>query len=113
VSYLVSGTWVEVGALVTPEQVAQFLEQAVIPSLEVFARWEEQGKIVGGVFAGERETAFVLDAGSAEEVGQLLTSLPFWGMMKWQVRPLQSMRSTVEREQGLLQQIKARIGQGP
>src|SRR5258707_1100500 len=83
-SYLVSGTWVEVGALATPEQVGQFLEQAVIPSLEMFARWEEEGRIAGGVFAGERETAFVLNAGSAEEVGQLLTSLPFWGMMKWQ-----------------------------
>jgi hypothetical protein len=104
---------VEVGALATPEQVVQFLEQAVIPSLEIFAQWEAEGKIAGGVFAGERETAFVLNAGSAEEVGQLLTSLPFWGMMKWQVRPLQSMRSTVERERKLLEQIKAHLGQAP
>lgn len=108
-SYFVSGTWIEVGALVNPQQVAQFLEQAVIPSLEQFARWEEQGKITGGVFAGERETAFVLNAASAEEVGQLLTSLPFWGMMKWQVRPLQSMRSAVERERKLLSQVKTHL----
>ena len=108
--YHISGTWVEVGALVTPEQVAQFLEHAVIPSLELLAQWDEQGKITGGVFPGERETAFILNASSAEEVGQLLTSLPFWGMMKWQVRPLQSIRSAVEREKEFLKKMTRPTG---
>jgi hypothetical protein len=108
--YLVTGTWTELGALLRPEQVAELLEQAVIPSLELFVQWEAQGKVRGGVFAGERETAFVLEAGSSEEVGTLLTSLPFWGMMKWHVRPLQSMRSTVERERASLERLKAQTG---
>src|SRR5690242_20048477 len=64
----VSGTWVEVGALVTPEQVAGFLEHAVVPSLRMFAEWEAQGRIQGGIFPGERETAFILEAASSEEV---------------------------------------------
>jgi hypothetical protein len=106
--YQVSGTWVELGAMLTPEQVAHLLEQAVLPSLETLAQWEEQGKIHGGVFAGERETAFVLNAASSEEVGQLLTSLPFWALMKWHVRPLQSMRSAIERERASLERLKAR-----
>jgi hypothetical protein len=109
-TFLVSGTWVELGALLTPEQVIPLLEQAVIPSLQKFVQWEEQGKIRGGVFPGERETAFILEAASSEEVGQLLTSLPFWPMMKWHVRPLQSMRSTVERESALLAQLKSQGG---
>jgi hypothetical protein len=108
--YLVTGTWTELGALLKPEQVAELLDQAVLPSLEMFVQWETQGKVRGGVFPGERETAFVLEAGSSEEVGTLLTSLPFWGMMKWHVRPLQSMRSTVERERALLERLKAQTG---
>src|SRR5437870_3967617 len=108
--YLVNGAWVELGALLTPEQVVGLLEQAVIPSLEMFAQWEEQGKIQGGVFAGERETTFILEAASSEEVGRLLTSLPFWAMMKWNVRPLQSMRSAADRERALLGQIKSNLG---
>ena len=103
--FLVTGAWVELGALLTPEQVIPLLEQAVVPSLELLAQWEEQGKIGGGVFPGERETAFVLEAASSEEVGQLLSSLPFWPMMKWHVRPLQSIRSGVERERAVLQQL--------
>src|SRR5690349_1048599 len=101
--FLVNGSWVELGALLTPDQIVSLLEQTVILSLEMFARWEEEGKITGGVFPGERETTFVMQAATAEEVGELLASLPFWGMMKWHVRPLQSMRSTIAREQGTLQ----------
>jgi hypothetical protein len=108
--YHVSGTWVEVGAVLTPEQVGHMLEHAVIPSLELLAQWAEQGRITGGVFPGERETAFILNASSAEEVGQLLTSLPFWGMMKWQVRPLQSIRSAVEREKEIFKKMSSRTG---
>ena len=66
--YLVNGVWVEMGPLAPPEQVARILAEAVIPSLEMFARWEEEGRIKGGVFPGERETTFVLEADSAEEV---------------------------------------------
>lgn len=108
--FLVDGAWIELGAMLAPEQVAALLEQYVIPSLEMFVRWEEEGRIKGGVFAGERETTFVLEAASSEEVGQLLTSLPFWGMMKWHVRPLQSMRSCVERERAGLERLRAMAG---
>jgi hypothetical protein len=108
--YLVTARWTELGALLQPAQVVELLEQAVLPSLEMFVQWEAQGKLRGGVFAGERETAFVLEAGSSEEVGTLLSSLPFWGMMEWHVRPLQSMRSTVERERALLERLKAQTG---
>ena len=53
-----------------------------------------------------------MEADSAEEVGQLLGSLPFWGQMKWEVRGMQSLSSTVERERGIVEQTKAALGQG-
>lgn len=106
--YLVNGSWTELGALLTPDQVRALLEETVLPSLEMLVRWGEEGRLHGGVFAGERETAFILVAHSAEEVGQLLTSLPFWGMMKWHVRPLQSMRSALAREQASLERLRSR-----
>src|SRR6476469_2493215 len=100
--FSVSATWVEVGALLPPEQVIQVIEQSVIPSLEMLAQWEGEGRIQGGVFAAERAGTFLLEAASAEEVGSLLTQLPFWGLVKWQVRPLQSMSSVVERERAII-----------
>lgn len=53
----------------------------------------------------------MLEAASAEEVGELLSSLPFWGLVKWQVRPLQSARSTIERERSVVERIRAATGE--
>src|SRR2546430_1317626 len=108
--FSVSAAWVEVGALLPPEQVIQVIEQSVIPSLEMLAQWEKEGRIQGGVFAAEREGVFLLEAASAEEVGALLTQLPFWGMVKWHVRPLQSTASVVERERALIARARGTAG---
>lgn len=61
----------------------------------------------GGIFAGQRVGAFFLEAESGEEVGQLLSSLPFWHDVTWDVTPLQSFRSTIERETHVLEQAQA------
>ena len=52
----------------------------------------------------------MLEADSHEEVGRLLTSLPFWIYIKWDVKPLQSARSAADRERGVLEQIRASAG---
>jgi hypothetical protein len=62
--------------LLPPEQAAQMIEQAIVPSLEMWAKWEQEGVVkAGGVFAGERGGGFVLEAESAKEVGKLLNEL--------------------------------------
>ena len=110
--FLVKAEYVEVGALMPPEATASYVERAVIPSVEMLAQWEQEGRIrAGGTFPGERAGAFVMEADSAEEVGQLLGSLPFWGQMKWDVRALQSISATVERERGILERAQAMLGQ--
>jgi Muconolactone delta-isomerase len=87
------------------------IEQAIVPSLEMWAKWEQEGVVkAGGVFAGERGGGFVLEAESAKEVGKLLTSLPFWIFIKWDVKPLQSASSAADRERGVLEQLKAALG---
>ncbi len=113
--FLVKGEWVEVGALLPPEGLVGYVEQVVVPSVEMLAQWEQEGRIrTGGVFPGERPGAWVMEADSAEEVGQLLGSLPFWGQMKWDVRAMQSLSSTVERERSILEQARAGLEQsGP
>ncbi|HLI26266.1 MAG TPA: muconolactone Delta-isomerase family protein [Chloroflexota bacterium] len=108
--FLVTGEWVEHGALLPPEQAAQLLEATVLPSLQTLARWEDEGRLQGGILAGQRAGAYLLEAASAEEVGQLLASLPFWGMVRWSVQPLQSTRSAIQRDQEVAQQIRAHHG---
>ena len=74
--YLVTGEWVEVGALLPPEQLVPILDEAILPSLEKLAQWEEEGKIHGGIFTGERAGAWVMEAGSSEEVGEFWPAYP-------------------------------------
>ncbi len=110
--FLVTAQWVELGALLSPEQIVGILDRTVLPSLEMLDQWEQEGKVHGGgVYPGERAGAWIFEADSSEELGQLLSTLPFWGQMKWQVRALESMNSTVERERGLRQRLSEAVSQ--
>jgi hypothetical protein len=44
------------GALpnVPPQQLAQMLDTVVVPSLEMLAKWEREGRMHGGSFVGRR-----------------------------------------------------------
>jgi muconolactone delta-isomerase len=77
------------------------IDQTVGPRLEILTQWEEEGKIRGGIFPGERAGAWVFEADSSEELDGMLTTLPFWGQMKWHTRPLQTSRSKLEGQREL------------
>ena len=105
--FLVTAEFVEPGALLTPEALGPLAQHVILPSLEMLAKWEQEGKIRGGVYAGQRAGAFVVDASSHEEVGTLLASLPFWGLVRWHVTPVQSWASAVERDRAAFQRAAA------
>jgi hypothetical protein len=107
--FLVTARYTEPGPLLPPDAVVQMIESVIIPSLQQLADWEHNGAISGGVFAGERAGSFVLNAGSSEEAGALLAGLPFWGVLTWDVKPLQSFASTVARERAVVERISAAI----
>jgi hypothetical protein len=99
--YFVTGEYVEPGPLLPPEQLGQMLEQVVIPSLENMAALEKEKRIVaGGILSAARAGVLILEASSHEEVSKILMSLPFWGLLKWQVTPIESFefRAKLERE---------------
>src|SRR5215218_8869076 len=109
--YLITARWPKGGAPLSPEKVVPLLEQTLVPSLEMLAEWEEEGKIYGGgVYPGERAGTWVIEADSSEELGRLVSSLPFWSQMKWHVRPLQSTRSAVTRERRVRGRVSATPG---
>src|SRR4051812_7267023 len=62
--FLVTGEFIEVGVLVPPDQFLPIMEGLIIPSLEQLARWESEGRLAGGIVAGERAGAFILEAAS-------------------------------------------------
>jgi muconolactone delta-isomerase len=63
------------------------------------AELEEAGTFMaGGVFAGSRASAVIVEAGSHEELSRLLQSLPFWSLMKMNITPIQSFADRAEQE---------------
>jgi muconolactone delta-isomerase len=105
--YLVTGDWIE-DPTVSAEAFPELWEQIVRPSLETLAKLVDD-KRTGGVFAGQRMGAFILDLSSHEEVGTVLASLPFWSRLKWNVTPLQSFRSAIERDRKAMENLKTGI----
>jgi muconolactone delta-isomerase len=102
--YHVTGEWVE-DPTVSAEEFPALWEQMVRPSLEALSKMVDEKK-TGGVFAGQRVGAFIIDASSHEELGQIIASLPFWSRLKWNVTPLQSFRSAIERDSKAMENLK-------
>ena len=107
--YLVTMESLETG-LLPLQQNAQIIERAIIPGLEAVTKLEAEKKILaGGVFVGARSGVVIIEAASNEELGELLQSLPFRGVMKIDVTPLESMEYRLSLARKNLEQLKAAL----
>ena len=106
IRYLVTGAFVEPGALLTPQQLAPLLERVITPSLDMLAKWDGDKKIMGGIPAGARAVAFVIEAASNDELAAQLQSLPFWGVIKWKVTPLESFSRRAAADRTMAERLK-------
>ena len=94
--YLVSMETVDTGEAPPPAEGAAFLEATVIPSLQALKELEDGGKIRGGVLGGRRGVAFIAEAASNEELGDMLRQLPVWGTAEVEITPLESFAHVVK-----------------
>ena len=105
--FLVTLDGSDIGVGMPPERLGQVVEQMVVPSIE---QREQEGRIYGGGYTAARGGAFIMDADSSEEVEQLLTSLPYWGLVKVEVKPLISTSAMVERAWAMSKRLQERVG---
>jgi muconolactone delta-isomerase len=108
--FLVTLDGSDLGVGMPPERLGQVLDQMVIPGIEKLAQWEQEGRIHGGGYTAARGGVFIIDADSSEEVDQLVTSLPHWGLIKVEVKPLISTSSILERSRAMRQRLQERVG---
>lgn len=108
--FLVTIDGSELGVGMPPERLAQVIEQMVIPSIEKLDQWEQEGKVYGGGYTAARGGVFIMEADSSEEVDQLVTSLPHWGLVKVEVKPLISTSAMLERARAMSQRLQERVG---
>jgi muconolactone delta-isomerase len=103
----IDGSDLEAG--MPPERLGQVIEQMIVPSLEQLAQWEREGRIYGGGYTAARGGVFMIDADSSEEVDRLLTSLPHWGLVKIDVKPLIPTSALLERAQAMGPRLRERV----
>lgn len=103
--YLVTGS--EGPGFYSPEEAAEVLEHVVVPTFEELKELEDEGVIVGGIPVGDRAFVFIADADSNDDLDRMLRSLPSWGVMEWEVTPLQDIEARADIEREVLRKLKA------
>lgn len=103
--YLVSGS--EGPGFASPEETLAVLEKGILPTFDALLKLETEKRIVaGGLPVGDRAFVFIAEAASNEELDGLLRSIPAWGVLKWQVTPLQSFAGRAAQERDVVKRLK-------
>ena len=106
--YLVTMEFVEPGPLFPAQQLGQMVEESILPSFDLLATLQADGKVLaGGVPAGSRTAVFIVEATSHDELDQLVEGIPWWGVMKTTVAPLQEFAKRAANDRVLLERIKS------
>lgn len=91
----------------TPEGIA-FIEHIILPTLDRSKKLQEQGAIVaGGAKTGAIALVFIVEAASAQELDELIASLPVWARMETEVTPLQTFAGRERTVRNLLERLNA------
>ena len=108
--YLVTGEFIDPGPLLPPEQLVELIRQAVLPSHDALTNLKAEGKLLAGGYAvGERTGMFIFEVESNSELDVLLQSLPFWGLIKVKVTPLEDIERRREGDSQQAEQLEQRL----
>lgn len=95
----------------SPQEGKVFIEQMILPTLELCKKLEAEKKIVaGGPVSGSIALSLIVSAKSAEELDGLVTSLPVWPLMETTVSPLSTFDVRAQEVRARLEQLIAQGG---
>ena len=98
--------------ITTPSEGIAFIELYVMPTLGVAKQLQEEKKIIsGGALAGEAGFAFIMEPASAEDIDNIIESLPIWPRMKTKVTPLISFEGREQTIKNRMAAIKKRMAE--
>ena len=110
--YLVTMDFVDPGPLLPTEQYAGMMRQVVLPGHEALKPLKSEGKILAGGFpVGERAIAIIVESDSPKELDALLQSIPFWGIVKTKVTPLQDFEDRHDQDRQATEQMERSLQQ--
>ncbi len=95
----------------TPEEGTVFIEQFILPTLELGKKLEAEKRIVaGGPASGAIALSLIVNAQSAQELDDLISSLPVWPRMETTITPLSTFDVRMQAVRARLDQLKTQGG---
>jgi muconolactone delta-isomerase len=95
----------------TPQEGIVFIEQFVLPTLEICKKLEAENKIVaGGPLSGAIALSLIINAESVQELDSLVSGLPVWPQMETTVTPLSTFDVRIQAVRARLEQLRAQGG---
>ena len=108
--YLVEMKLADSGRSTSPQEGLSFIEQYVLPTLELCKKLQGEKKIVaGGPVGGAIALALVVRAESIQELDELIESLPIWPRMETSVIPLTSFDGRMAALRPRLERLRAKL----
>jgi muconolactone delta-isomerase len=102
--FLVEIDHLKTGQPFTEDTARSFVEGIIYPTLAKAEQLAQEGRIVaGGPVAGRIALRFIADVKSAQELDQLVSSLPLWTVADTRVTPLIDFSDRRAHVQALLQ----------
>ena len=96
----------------TPHEEGAFIEGYVFPSLELCKKLEGEKKILaGGPISATIGIALIVNVDSAQELDELVESLPVWPLMETAVTPLATFDGRIAALRPKLERLKASLKQ--
>ena len=97
----------------TPQEGIVFIEQFILPTLELCKKLEAERKILaGGPMSGAVALSLIISAESVQELDDLITGLPVWPRMETTVTPLTSFDGRMQSVRARLEPLKAQMQNG-
>ncbi len=86
------------------------LSNIVLPTFTQLIELEKKKKILaGGLPVGDRAFVFIAEAESNDDLDKTLRQLPMWGVLDWEVTPLQTFNGRAKQEQQAVKEMKNAI----
>src|ERR1700722_16993884 len=91
----------------TSQEGIVFIEQFILPTLDLCKRLEAEKKIVaGGPLSGAIALSLIVSVESVQELDELITSLPVWPRTETTVTPLSTFDVRIQAVRSRLQQLR-------
>jgi hypothetical protein len=108
-NYLVEMKVTDAGRPKTEPEGIAFIDQYIIPSLEMCKQWQSKEKIVvGGPIGGLIEIVMFFDVESIHELDGLLEQLPIWPLMNTRVKQIIAFDDLLANVRSRSEQLKTK-----